>query len=240
MLLTISIKFNKICPMRLSINRITKRSFCAIAIIVLCGFSAIAQGITTANEFFKSVSDKYATFKDYQAEVDIKIDKTDMAATVTYLAPDKMRMDFSNPAEQTIVYDGKRLVCYLPDSGAVLTQDATGENPTTSEGLSLLRRYYTVSYEIGQGEVPLDEGSDEMVVKLILWRRTGSESFRSIRISIVPETKLIRRIIATTPDGIVYQFDFKTYEINQGLTAKRFEYNIPSAANNYDNFLFSD
>ena len=121
-----------------------------------------------------------------------------------------------------------------------LTQDATGANPTTSEGLSLLRRYYTVSYEKGQGKVPLDEGSDEMVIKLILWRRTASESFRNIKMSIDPDTKLIRRIVATTPGGVVYQFDFKNYEINQGLTAKRFEYDIPSGANNYDNFLFAD
>ena len=58
--------------------------------------------------------------------------------------------------------------------------------------------------------------------------------------SIDPDTKLIRRIVATTPGGVVYQFDFKNYEINQGLTAKRFEYDIPSGANNYDNFLFAD
>ena len=199
-----------------------KKGLCVAALIFTAGISAFAQGITTANEFFKAVSDKYATFKDYQAVVDIKIGNTPMAATVTYMAPDKMRMDYTNPANQTIV------------------QDATGANPTTSEGLSLLRRYYTVSYEKGQGKVPLDEGSDEMVIKLILWRRTASESFRNIKMSIDPDTKLIRRIVATTPGGVVYQFDFKNYEINQGLTAKRFEYDIPSGANNYDNFLFAD
>lgn len=240
MLLTINLKFYKMFAMKLSINRFMKKTLCVAALVVSCGISAFAQGITTANEFFKAVSDKYATFKDYSASVDIKIGNTPMAASVLYLSPDKMRMDFSNPANQTIVYDGKRLVCYLPDSASVLTQDSTGANPTTSEGLSLLRRYYTISYEKGQEKVPLEDGSDEMVIKLILWRRTGSESFRSIKMAIDPDTKLIRRIIATTPGGVVYQFDFKAYEINQGLTAKRFEYDIPSGANNYDNFLFSD
>ena len=226
--------------MKLNIKCFMKKGLCVAALIFTAGISAFAQGITTANEFFKAVSDKYATFKDYQAVVDIKIGNTPMAATVTYIAPDKMRMDYTNPANQTIVYDGKKLICYLPESASVLTQDATGANPTTSEGLSLLRRYYTVSYEKGQGKVPLDEGSDEMVIKLILWRRTASESFRNIKMSIDPDTKLIRRIVATTPGGVVYQFDFKNYEINQGLTAKRFEYDIPSGANNYDNFLFAD
>ena len=58
--------------------------------------------------------------------------------------------------------------------------------------------------------------------------------------AINPDTKLIRRIIAVTPNGIIYQFDFKNYEINQGITEKRFQYDIPAGANNYDNFLFSD
>ncbi|MCR5613868.1 LolA family protein [Treponema sp.] len=217
-----------------------KKCFLTIALAAICSISAFSQGITTANEFFKAVSDKYATFKDYQASVDITIDKKEMSATILYMAPDKMRMDFTVPAQQTIVYDGKKLICYLPDSASVLTQDAADANPTTSEGLSLLRRYYSVSYEKGQTAVPLDENSDEKVVKLILWRRSSSESFRYIKIAIDPDTKLIRRIIAVTPSGVVYQFDFKNYDINQGLSEKRFQYDIPSGANNYDNFLFSD
>ena len=228
----------------------TNGLFCSIIhsmkklLISICAFFMtsilFAQNITTASAYFKSISEYYGTIKDYEVDFEIKVDRTESAGTISYKAPDLLRMDYTNPANQTIVYDGKKLICYLPESASVLTQDATGANPTTSEGLSLLRRYYTVSYEKGQGKVPLDEGSDEMVIKLILWRRTASESFRNIKMSIDPDTKLIRRIVATTPGGVVYQFDFKNYEINQGLTAKRFEYDIPSGANNYDNFLFAD
>ena len=84
-----------------------KKSFCVLAALVMSAASVFAQGITTANEFFKAVSEKYATFRDYQANLDIIMDKKEMAATVLYMAPDKIRMDFSEPAEQTIVYDGK-------------------------------------------------------------------------------------------------------------------------------------
>ena len=79
-----------------------------------------------------------------------------------------------------------------------------------------------------------------MVVKLILWRRSASESFRYLKMSVNPTTKLIRRIIAVTPGGTTYQFDFKNYEINQGLTEKRFQNDIPSGANSIDNFLYSE
>lgn len=217
-----------------------KKCISYAAVVVFCGFSGFTQGITTANEFFKEVSGKYATFKDYQATVDIKIDQKEMKASVLYMAPDKMRMDFTEPAEQTIVYDGKKLICYLPESAAVLTQETASSNPATSEGLSLLGRFYSVSYEQTQNPVPLEEGSDEMVVKLICWRRSATESFRYIKLFIDPNTKLIRRIVAVTPGGVNYQFDFKNYELNQGLTEKRFQYDIPSAANSYDNFLYSE
>ena len=124
-----------------------KKHFFAAVMAAFCGFAGFSQGITTANEFFKEVSDKYASFKDYSATVDITVDKKDMSATVLYLAPDKMRMDFSEPASQTIVYDGKKLICYLPENTSVLTQESANTNPATAEGLSLLRRYYSVSYE---------------------------------------------------------------------------------------------
>ena len=225
------------------------------SLIALCAisFSSFAQSITTANEFFKSVSDYYATIKDYTVNVDISIDDRNMACNVLYMAPNKMRMDFSEPQMQTIVYNGSKLICYLPESATVLSQDSTIENPATAEGLSLLRRYYSISYEKNSDPVPLVEvtpiddqdeqenlENKEMVIKLILWRKTSTESFRNIKIAINPETKLIRQIQAVTPSGVVYKFSFTNYEINPGLTDKRFEYDIPSGANTYDNFLFSD
>ena len=162
-----------------------------------------------------------------------------MRGRITYLSPNMMRIDFSEPAEQTIVFDGKKLVIYLPENAMLLTQDANSESMATSEGLSLMRRYYSVSYETSQTPVPLEEGSDEEVVRLMLWRKTTSEAFRYIRLSINPNTKMIRRLEAVTPANTAYVFDFLGYEINQGLTEQRFKYDIPSAANAYDNFMFS-
>ena len=220
------------------------KKYVAVFVIgILFSFASFSQGITTASEFFKSVSEYYGTIKDYQASVAVQVGKEDMKAKVTYLSPDKVRMDFSVPAEQTIVFNGDTLTVFLPGSAAVLTQNANsgnGGNIASADGLSLLRRYYSVSYENNQDSVPLDEDSDEMVVRLVLWRRTTAEAFRNIKLAINPQTKLIRRLEAITPAGVTYKFDFTNYELNQGLTAQRFVYDIPSAANNYDNFLFSE
>ncbi len=238
--------------MKLSVKKSILSAFAA-AILSAGVFAQGPETIITANEYFKSVSEEYGKIKDYQANANITIDKEDMKAKITYLQPDKVRFDFSKPEEQVIVFNGETLTIYLPGHQAVLTQNANNEdsdakgnaaNLATSEGLSLMRRYYTVSYETSQEAVPLDEDkatgmvSDEKVVRLVLWRRTTSEAFRYIKLSITPKTKLIRRVEAVTPADVTYKIDFSDYEINQGLTAQRFSYDIPSAANSYDNFMF--
>jgi len=204
-----------------------------------------AQGILTASSFFKSVSENYATIKDYEADVDIKASRSTMSGHISYKNPNLLRIDFTNPEEQVICFNGDLLTIYLPGSAAILNQavdnsNNTGANLATSQGLSLLSRYYSPSYETGQDAVPLEDGSDEMVVNLILRRRNMSEAFSHIKLSVSPSTMLIRRIEATTPQNETFSFDFKNYVINNGISDQRFIYDPPSSANNYNNFLFSE
>ena len=226
-------------------SSIIKKSFIFTALLTTILATAFSQEIITAKDYFESVSAYYSTLKDYQADVKITVAKNEMQAHVTYLQPDKVRMDFSVPANQTIVFNGETLTIYVPLSGAILTQNAAGKEKgvgaATADGLSLLRRYYTVAYEVGQEPVPLEENSEEMVIKLILWKRTTAEAFKNIKIAINPETKLIRRVEAqTSANDSVYIFDYSKYELNQDITAQRFSYDMPAAANTYDNFLFSE
>ena len=206
--------------------------------------SLCAQGILTASSFFKSVSDNYSTIKDYEADVDIKASKNTMSGHLSYKHPNLLRIDFTNPEDQVICFNGDLLTIYLPGSAAILNQSVdnsnSGANLATAQGLSLLGRYYSPAYETGQEALPLDEGSDERVVNLILRRRNMSEAFSTIKLSVSPETMLIRRIEATTPQGEVFTFDFKNYKLNGGISDQRFIYDPPTSANNYNNFLFSE
>ncbi len=217
-----------------------------IALSVVCVLalaSAFSQTILTASEFFKSVSEYYGTISDYEADVSISVGNADpMTGKVSFKRPEMLRIDFSRPAEQTILFNGETLTIYLPGSSAILQQTVTtaSKGSMTPDGLSLLRRYYSVAYETGQDAVPLDEGSPEMVVNLILHRRTASEAFSTIKLSIDPSSKLIRRVIAKTPSNVVYTFYYSGYRINTGLSDQRFIYDPPSSANNYNNFLFSE
>lgn len=210
---------------------------------VLAGSLAFSQSILTASAFFKSVSDYYATIKDYEADMKISVGKTNMAAKVSFKRPEMLRIDFSNPADQVILFNGDDLKIYLPGSAAILEQTASsgnGANLATPQGLNLMNRYYSISYETGQDPVPLDEGSDEMVVNLILYRRNTTEAFRQIKLSIDPNTKLIRRVVAISTQGQTFTFEFTNYNLNTDMNDQRFMYDPPSSANNYNNFLFSE
>ena len=215
-----------------------------IALFLLFSASLFAQSITTASAYFKTISEYYSTLKDYEVNFEIKIEKQETAGRLSFKAPDLLRLDYTNPEEQVICYNGDTLTIYLPDSDAVLqqsiTEDTGAEALTTPQGLSLLSRYYTVAYETGQNAEPLEDGSDEMVVKFILTRKSAAEAFRYINIAVSEQTKLIRRIEAVTPKGEVIMFDFYDYVLNQDITDQRFIYDAPSSANNYNNFLFSE
>ena len=218
-------------------------SFCALFIFA----AAFAQNITTASAYFKTVSEYYGTIKDYEVDFEIKIEKTESAGKLSFKAPNLLRMDYTNPPEQVICFNGDILTIYIKEPAeAVLQQQVTmdGTNSasslTTPQGLSLMSRYYTVAYETGQNPEPLEEGSDEMVVKLILTRKSASEAFRYIKLAINNETKLIRRIEAVTPKGEEFIFNFFDYNLNQNISEQRFVYDAPSSANNYNNFLFTE
>lgn len=218
-------------------------SFCALFIFA----AAFAQNITTASAYFKTISEYYGTIKDYEVDFEIKIEKTESAGKLSFKAPNLLRMDYTNPPEQVICFNGDMLTIYIKEPAeAVLQQQVSpdGTNSATSlttpQGLSLMSRYYTVAYETGQNAEPLEEGSDEMVVKLILTRKSASEAFRYIKLAINDETKLIRRIEAVTPKGEEFVFNFFDYALNQNLSEQRFVYDAPSSANNYNNFLFTE
>lgn len=218
-------------------------SFCALFVSTVL----FAQNITTASAYFKTISEYYGTIKDYEVDFEIKIEKTESAGKLSFKAPNLVRMDYTNPPEQVICFNGDILTIYIKEPAeAVLQQQVSPDNTnnaatlSTPQGLSLMSRYYTVAYETGQNPEPLEEGSDEMVVKLILTRKSASEAFRYIKLAINNDTKLIRRIEAVTPKGEEFVFNFFDYALNQNLSEQRFVYDAPSSANNYNNFLFTE
>ncbi|MCL2244452.1 MAG: outer-membrane lipoprotein carrier protein LolA [Treponema sp.] len=207
------------------------------------------QEIVTADGFLRMVSERYGSIRDYEANIVMRSGNSgDMIGVVNHLSPSFLRIDFTRPADQAIIFNGELLTIYLPDYRMVLNQSinqtrrssASGAALASAQGLTMLRNNYVSSYDVGPSPVPLDNNSREMVIRLRLTRRSISEGFREIMLSINPDTLLIRRIEGRTiADGDV-RFDFTNIRTNQGIPEQRFIFDHPPASNIYHNFLFRD
>jgi outer membrane lipoprotein-sorting protein len=226
-------------------NRIRAAAFFAV-FLTGGAFFLRAQEIVTAERYLETVSEFYGGVRDYEARVAIRADSADMRGNLSFLSPSFLRIDFTEPAEQVIVFNGELLTVYLPRQRAVLSQNitparrtgASGASLASAQGLILLRRNYIPSFVSGPSPVPLEEGSTEQVVKLRLTRRSISEGFREIILSVNPDTLLIRRIEGRTIAEGRLRFDFLEVKTNQGIPEGRFIYDSPASANLYNNFLF--
>jgi len=212
-------------------------------------FPVFAQEIVTADRFLETVSQRYAGIRDYEAHVVIRSGTTDMVGNLSFLDPFFLRIDFTRPAEQVLVFNGETLTVHIPDLRATLNQAVSparrasspvgGAALASAQGLQLLRRGYVPAFVSGPAPVPLD-GGREMVVQLRLTRRLASEGFREIILSVDPETLLIRRIEGRTIADALVRFDFTNIRTNLGIPEQRFAYNSPATANIYNNFLFRE
>jgi outer membrane lipoprotein-sorting protein len=72
----------------------------------------------------------------------------------------------------------------------------------------------------------------------MLSRKSVSEGYKNIRLSVSPDTMLIRRLEGWTVSNDKIVFDFQNIKVNQGIDADKFTYDAPASANVYNNFLF--
>lgn len=204
-----------------------------------------AQQIQTATAFFDQVSQRYGEVDDYIADLTVISDDSTLRGTLEYRIPNQIRIDFEEPVGQVLVSDGENLQVYIPQYNVVLQQslrrrsNADLATLANEQGLNLLRQNYSIAFLDSPTPVRLDENDEtsELVTKLRLNWRTTDQGFRQLIISIDSDL-LIRRIVGVTANYEEVQFDFEDLRINQGIPDTRFDYEAPSSANNFNNFLF--
>jgi len=222
-----------------------KRGISLFALLIFGITLGFGQEVVTAERYLELVSNTYAGVRDYEATINIRSGNAQMAGIISVLSPAFLRIDFSRPAEQVILYNGNDLTIYLPDFRSVLNQPMNRRSGGPvggpyGNGLSLLRRNFVPAFLTGPNPVPLDLGSSENVIKLRLTRRTTAEGFREIVLSINPNNRTIRRMEGRTIGDNVIVFDFTNIKLNSGIPETRFAYDTPANANTYNNFLFRE
>ena len=220
-----------------------KRWLLPVFFVIFCLYPLFGQEIITAERYLAMVSDHYATIRDFEGDITIRSGNQDMAGIVNYMAPNLLRIDFTRPANQAIVFNGELLTVFIPDQRTVLSQNIArraGSSAASAQGLTMLRQNFVASYDIGPNPVPLDANSREQVIRLRLIRRSAAEGFRELLLSINPDTMLIRRMEGRTITDSEVRFDFTNVRINQGTPEQRFIYDPPPNTAVFHNFLFRD
>ena len=219
---------------------------CALlAAFSLAAAPLAAQEIVTAVQYFNLVADRYSQVVDYEAKLAISTGKDLMKGDLSFKSPSFLRVDFTSPPDQVIAFDGQTLSVYIPSYNAILSQSAADKpgagsvSLATREGLRMLRRNYSVAFETSPVPAPLEGAPGEQAVRLLLGRTSAAEGFKTLKLYINPDSKLIRRIEGWTISGDKLTFDFTNIKTNVGIPAARFIYDSPASANVYNNFLFN-
>ncbi len=234
---------------RLTFQIVNRTLHILIVVFLLLASLASTQEIRTAAEFFDAVSAVYGEVEDYTCRLvitnrdeNLEEDRI-MDGILAFKGPNRVRIDFEEPVGQVLVSDGERLQVYIPVYNVVLQQDLRRRSEESlallanEQGLNLLRTNYSIAYLDTPEPVPLEEGSDEQVVKLKLDWRSTNEGYRELILSISEDLR-IRRIVGITVTYREVQFDFLDVETNVGIPDARFDYEAPASANLFNNFLF--
>ena len=151
-------------------------------------YTAAAQ--ETAEKYFDRVSEYYGSVNDYEGDLIITRGDEEQKARISYKIPNMLRLDFSSPEGQVLVVNNEKLELYLPAYRVSFVQPVGNHSGTAlanmanAQGLTLMKRNYSIGYVSGPEPVPLDKGSEEIVTKLRLSTRSSSEGFREMTMSI--------------------------------------------------------
>ncbi len=195
------------------------------------------------DQFFAKVSDRYSTIDDYEAAIVISSASQPMAGKLYFKSPLSCASISANRGAGHRVRR-ERLVVYIPQYRAVLQQEtgtaglgAGAASLASREGLVMMKRNYTIAWRLPPRRFPSTKAPRRWCTSCSS-RKTVSEGFKTVRISISESSLLIRRIEGWTVANERIAFDFTSVKLNQNIPAARFLYDAPASANVYNNFLF--
>lgn len=182
-------------------------------------------------EVARKVQDRYEKVENYQANFTIqsKGGKT-MTGTAYYQAPARMSFDFTNPAGNRIVSDGKTLWIKIARLNAVGKQDLTLK-PKESEkdifsvapGPGLKRLFKRYHYKFDKLEQPREvDGKPCYILDMEQKEKVGG--FERILLFVDSETFLVYKAEATDSTGETTTITLKNIRTDIQLEGKVFQF----------------
>lgn len=203
----------------------------------------------TAGEFFTKISNNYAELEAYTANFKFTSGINGdivQEGSLAYMSPNLLRLDYTNPKDQVLCINSTVMSLYVPSEGTLFEQQINSEEDAealdvsglTSQGLTLFKMNYSVSYLNSPALESLDEENPEEVYKLRLYPRKSAEPFKKIILSISVDG-YIRRIESLKRDEELIILDIVDIKTDVELASTLFDYDAPPTATTIKDFLFT-
>jgi outer membrane lipoprotein carrier protein len=188
------------------------------------------QGVQSLPQLIAGVEKSFARMNDYRSDF-IQISKDGLnrkaeAAGHLYLKKDRMaRWEYSRPEEQLFVSNGKLAYFYVPADKQV-NKGAVKETFDDRLPLMFLLGRSNLSSEFKEFSIlptkPFLAGTK--VIRMTPKRKTD---LKELIMEVDPENYLIRRLFMAHEDGSQTDFVFSNIQINTGLKASQFDFQVP-------------
>ena len=211
------------------------RRLLVLVLLVACSTPGWVRGAPTAPTLdaavqrleatYQRVSDLKASFQ--QTALNRTVNQTLEARGTLYLKkPGKLRWEYTTPAPQEIVSDGRRLWIYTPELKQVNVSDApaalAGPAGTFLQGLGQVRDHFQARF-LNPAQ-PMD--GDGLVVLDLTPKRPEPLLARLI-LSIDPQTGLARKAVVYDELGNTVTLRFVDVAVNTGLADTLFVFTPP-------------
>jgi outer membrane lipoprotein carrier protein len=180
-----------------------------------------------ADELLARVTDRYERLADFRADLTVVTSSAFLGETASSTGklyaktPNLLRVEFTTPYEQTVVFDGEYLYAYVAgadqavryagaDVGYLVDLPGTLESLATDYDVALVSETGGQAYE------------------LRLTAEKTTPAFREIRIWVDPETSLARRADFYDRSGNVTSYRLSAYRVNAGLAPSLFRFDVPA------------
>lgn len=228
---------------------VTAQAFFAEVARVYADIEDYQADVVIATRRFQRVAEDGGAGASDSGSVLREVELSRMEGTLSFKRPDLLRIDFSDPSGQVLVSDGSLLTIYVPGLDLIIEQRLGGaaspaaaslaSRLASASGLRSLRANYAIAYQVGPDPVPLNDGSGQEVVRLVLRRQVAEEGFEKIEIAVGGD-RLIRSIVGEDRSGSRLALEFRVVRIDRSIPDARFRYESPPDANVYRDVLFGD
>ena len=199
----------------------------------------------TVGDVVREIRAAYGGIDTYQANFTIESErhgrKTVQRGVIRFKNSDRLVMDFTQPANQKIVSNGKMLWIYIPSMNVVAEQDLKSDSGLFAAGSKsgLNRLFSKYHYRFASKEQPETMKDGSKMYTLELKQRESRSGYREINL-LVDENYFITKAEGVTSTGKKVSISLTDFKTDVDLPGSLFKFDIPARARVLKNPMMSE